>query len=296
MKVTLALLTAIILWSSAFVGIRYGLTAYHPGSLGFLRYLIASITLIVFFIHDKSEVKLKRSDIPSVFLLGLIGMGIYNIALNYGELSVSASVASFIISQAPVISAILAMFFLKEKMSAQIWIGIFISLIGVTVIAFGQRHNFNFQYGIAFVVIAVFCSGIYTVLQKPLLRKASPIKFVCFAIWSGTLSMSVFLPQTIHDIQHASITQTLDVIYLGIFPGAIGFLLWSYGLKHYPAVKVSSFLYLSPFFAAFLSWLFLNEAPTVLTLSGGAIALIGAYIVNKRRSVKSIPSNSLIKE
>lgn len=287
MKVLLALITAILFWSSAFVGIRYALVSYHPGSLAFLRYVVASITLLFFFVQEKNPAKLRWRDVPSVFLLGLLGIGIYNIALNFSEVTLNAAVASFIISQTPVISVLLAVFFLKEYVGLKTWLGIGISVLGVVIIAVGQRHDFDFQYGLAFAVIATLCAGLYTVFQKPILKRISSIQFVCYAIWFGTLAMAVYLPQTIHDVAHAPISVTLTVVYLGVFPGALGFLLWSYALKHYTATKVASFFYIIPFITTFMGWIFIGEIPTVLTLAGGFLALVGAYFVNKRRRVRA---------
>jgi drug/metabolite transporter (DMT)-like permease len=79
----------------------------------------------------------------------------------------------------------------------------------------------------------------------------------------------------------ASAEATLAVIYMGLFPGAIGYISWSYALSRLPAVKAGSFLYLIPAVAIFIAWVWLGEAPE-LSAWRGRINLAGVLVVNWR--------------
>ena len=74
---------------------------------------------------------------------------------------------------------------------------------------------------------------------------------------------------------------TLAGVYLGIFPGAIGYVLWSFALSRIPASKLGSFLYLVPALAIGIAWLWLGELPTELSMAGGLVVLVGVIIVNR---------------
>ena len=75
---------------------------------------------------------------------------------------------------------------------------------------------------------------------------------------------------------------TLAVVYLGIFPAALAYLLWNLALTRMSASVLSSFLYLSPVLASAIAWVWLGEVPTFLTVLGGAIAIAGVVLVQTR--------------
>lgn len=271
----------VILWASAYVGIRAGLTSYSPESVALLRYLVASFMMIGIALRQPNFRWLKWRELWRISICGIVGFSIYNVALNYGEISVSAGIASFIISQIPVLITILAVFFLREKITRMGWFGTLISIAGLTVISIGEAENMHIDMGVIFILIAAFAGSFYSILQKSILKRVHPIEFTAYAIWIGTAALCIFLPQLLHQLPRASIHATLWVIYLGIFPAAIAYLLWSYVLAKMPATKAVSYLYLVPLITVLMGWLILNEIPTVISICGGLIALAGAIIVNR---------------
>src|SRR5262245_55288201 len=79
-------LITIVLWASAFAGIRVGLESYSPTSLALLRYLVASLVLLIIAIIRRRPLPQLR-DIPAIALLGFLGFSAYNVALNMGEIA-----------------------------------------------------------------------------------------------------------------------------------------------------------------------------------------------------------------
>lgn len=290
------LVLCVFLWSSAFVGIRFAVganhaTGYHPGSLAFVRYLVASIALIPFWFSLPNRQKIVPKDWPKLIIIAIVGISAYNVTLNYSEIHLSAAEASFVISQVPVISALLAACFLNEHLTLKPIIGIAISFIGVCIISSDNLGSFDLRFSLLFAIAAALCASLYTILQKPVLGRNNAVQCSILLMWLGTLFLGlVYWHQSWHDLTHASWIATSSVVYLGIFPAAIAYMLWSYVLSHLTATKTSTGFYLVPLFAAFLGWIVLGEAPTLLTLGGGIIALIGAYIVNKRRRYKPTQS------
>lgn len=292
-KIAIALTIVILTWSSAFVGIRAGLKGYHPGSMALLRYLIASVCMFILYLKTAKNKKITRKEAFLLLMLGLFGFAIYNVTLNYGEISVPAGIASFIVSLIPVFVIILAILFLNEKLRRMQWLGVAVSLIGVIIIAIGESEGAHFDFGVVFNLIAALSGAIYVILQKPLLRKFNPIEITTYAIWSGSFFMMIYAPQMFHDIAHAPLAATASVIYLGIFPAALGYVCWSYVLANFPASKASTFLYTMPLVATLLGWLLLSEIPTFMSLLGGGIALMGAIIVNKKYAPRPSAARAL---
>ena len=126
LRVGIATVTTLIFWASAFAGIKVGLTAYSPGHLVLLRFLTASAVLLLYAFLVRMPFPEKK-DIPILLLLGFIGITVYNLSLTYGETKVAAGSASLLIASAPIFTAILARFVLKEEISIWGWVGILIS-------------------------------------------------------------------------------------------------------------------------------------------------------------------------
>lgn len=291
LKTRLAVVTTVVLWASAFVGIRAGLETFSPGGLALLRFLIASLCLFIIYLH-RPHAPLNWRDLAFMFLNGVIGVGVYHIALNYGELVVPSGIASFIISQSPVITAVFAILFLNEKISLYGFLGMLVCVSGMLLIACGENKEFKFYTGVTYIFISAIAGAIFSILQKPVLKKYDAIDVTTYTIWSGTLTLLIFSPQLVHDIQHASLASTLSVIYLGIFPGGIAYMTWSYVLSAMPASRAVSFLYFMPVIATLLGWAWLGEVPVILSFVGGLVALAGVWIVN--HSYKSQKSEAII--
>ena len=104
----------IIFWALAFVFTRLGLQYFDVYSLSFLRYLVASITLLVIICFIKIN-RPKKEDLFSFILSGALGFFLYVILFNKGTALVSAATSSIIIATVPVFTALLATFFYKEN-------------------------------------------------------------------------------------------------------------------------------------------------------------------------------------
>jgi len=278
-RTVVMLLVVLGLWGSAFAAIRVGLEAYAPGDLALLRFLVASAVLAVYALCIRLPLPQVR-DVPAIWLLGSLGIAVYNVSLAYGQLSVSAGAASLLIGVGPVFTALLAMVFLRERLKVRGWLGIVLSFIGVALVARGEGGGVRFEPGALLVVLSALSFSLYSVLQKPYLSKYGAMGFIAYAIWGGTLSMLVFLPGLAQTVRQASLGATLAVVYLGVLPGALGLVIWTYALSLAPASTVASFLYLVPVSAIFIAWVWLGEIPLALSLVGGVLSLVGVVLVN----------------
>jgi len=280
-KTKIALAVAIFLWASAFVGIRAGLQGYSPEGLALLRYMIASICMGIFYYGLPQRSKIQFRDKCALLLVGAVGIGLYNLTLNYGELSISSGMASFIISQAPVITAVFAIIFLGERLNLSSIIGFTVSIVGVALITMGEKGGIKWDSSIFYILIATFAGSMYSVLQKPFLKKYHAVETTTYVIWGGTLFLAIYVPALRHDLLNASFKTTLTVAYLGVFPAAVGYIAWSYALSAIPASRAVSFLYFTPFVATLLGWVWLHEIPVGLSIVGGACAILGVWLVNQ---------------
>lgn len=278
-----ALVSAILLWASAFPAIRVSLTAYSPVEVAILRYLVASACLLVYALLKRMPLP-RRRDWPLISLCGLTGFTLYNVFLNAGELTVSAGMASFIISAEIGIIALLAWLFYSEKLTLSGWSGIALCVLGVAVISLAGNSSLRFSIGALLVFMATLCISIYSVIQKPLLQHYTAIQFTTYAIWAGTLFLLFFAPSALITTLHAPVGPTLAVVYMGLFPGVIAYVAWSYVLSKMPASQAGSYLSLIPVAAMSIAWVWLREVPSSISLLGGVIVFCGVLLVNRQSS------------
>lgn len=279
-KTRFAIMIAILFWASAFVGIRAGLQYYSPEGLALLRYIIASACMAIFYLRLPSRNPMSLKDACGLLIVGAIGIGIYNIALNYSELFINSGTASFIIGQSPIITALFALLFLGERVTKLRLLGFMVSVLGVACIAIGQSSEMKWELGLGYVLLAATVGGLYSVMQKPFLKKYNAIEATTFIMWGGTLFLLMYFPKMQHDLAIAPFSSTLIVAYLGIFPAAVGYIAWGYALATIPASRAVSYLYFMPFLAMMLGWVWLHEVPVYLTIVGGLLAVSGVWIVN----------------
>ena len=88
-------------------------------------------------------------------------------------------------------------------------------------------------------------------------------------------------------MRRAALADTLAVVYLGVFPAALGYVTWAFVLSRFPAGRAASFLYGVPVMAFLVGWAWLGEAPTGIDIIGGLLALSGVAVVNLLGNARS---------
>ena len=271
-------MVTIVFWSLAYVLTRLALQYFTAFSLGFLRYFIASCTLMVVAILTKMQPP-RKTDLPWFLLSGAVGFFLYMIVFNKGQELVTASTASVVIATVPVITALLARFVYQEKLRGFQWAAIAIEFAGVAVLTL-MNGVLSINIGLLWLLLAALALSIYNLLQRKLTEAYTALQTSTFSIFFGTLLLAVFLPVSIKEVSHAPGIQLFYISMLGIFSSAIAYVAWAKAFaKAKQTSQVSNYMFITPFLTSLLG-LLIAEVPDQSTLVGGTIILFGVLVFN----------------
>ena len=277
-----AVIITVVLWASAFVGIRAVGPSFSPGSLTLGRLAIAAVVLGVVVLPKMHRLPQGREWWP-IAAYGVMWFGGYNIALNAAEHLLDAGTAALLINVNPILIAVLAGVILKEGFPRWLIIGSLVAFSGVAVIALGSGQRTTADVaGVLLCLLAAALAAVSVIIQKPVLRKFPAGQSTWFGIMVGLLCCLPFSAQLVGELQAAPLPATAGLIYLGVFPTAIAFTTWAYALSLIDAGKLAATTYLVPATTVLISWLVLGEIPTVWGLVGGAICLVGVGLTRRR--------------
>jgi drug/metabolite transporter (DMT)-like permease len=280
-RVLLALGATIFFWASAYAGIRDALEAFGPGEVALARLLVAAVALALYAAVTRMRLPEAR-DLPAIFLAGLLAFAVYHVALNYGEITVSAGAAGVLIATAPVFTALLAAAFLGERLRSLGWLGMAVSFLGAALISVDEGGGFTLDPGAFLILLSAGCVSVYFVFQKPYLAKYGALPFTTYAVWVGTLLTLPYSSNLYSQTLTAPASTTLVLVYLGLFPTALGYVTYAYAMSHMDTSAAVSFLYLIPILAYLIGWAWLGEVPTPLSVLGTLLALAGVVLVTRR--------------
>ena len=279
----LALLGVALLWGSAFPLIKVGLEGLSVPHLTVTRHLVASAAFVPLLLVLRARTRPAVRDVPRFLLLGFVGMFVYHTALNAGELRVSAGATSLIIAAAPVITAVLAHRFLNDRLSAVGWAGSLLGFSGVTLIVLGDGSGVRIDPFAGFVLLAAFATSVYFVLQQGMFARYKAVEVTAFVTWGGTVPMVAFLPGLPAAWVEAPLGPLAAAVYIGLFPSAVAYTLFAVAQVRAPVTQVTTMLYAIPIVSLALSWWWLGEVPSVLTVVGGAVVIAGIVVVRRSR-------------
>ena len=271
----LAGLVTVVLWASAFVGIRDAGQALSPGPLALLRLVVACAVLGAFVAWRRDPLPPRRL-LPGLVACGVLWLGVYNLALNAAEQRVDAGTAAMLVNLGPIFIAVLAGVVLREGFPRNLLIGAAIAFLGCVVIGLSlSAESTTLGVGALLCVVAAAAYASGVILQKPLLREISALQVTFLACAVGAVVCLPFVVQLADELPSAPAESVAWAIYLGVFPTALAFTTWAYALARTSAGRMGALTYLVPPIAILLGWALLDEVPPGLAIVGGALCLAG---------------------
>jgi drug/metabolite transporter (DMT)-like permease len=277
-----ALVLTLLMWASAFVVIRSVGRHLSPGPLALTRIVIGSLVLGVAMLARRERPP-SRGALVRAVVAGVLWFGAYMLSLNAAERWVDAGTSSLLVNTGPLIIAVLAGWLLHEGFPRALLGGCVVALGGAALIALSvSGHGSHELLGAGLCILAAFSYALAMVAQKPALRVAGALPITWSACTAGVLVLLEFVPQSVHELGHASAGTLLSVLYLGIGPTATAFLLWAFVLSKMDAGPLGATTYVVPPLVVLISWVWLGQVPPALAIPGGLLCLAGVAVARRR--------------
>ena len=275
-----------LIWASAFFNIKIATESFGPITIAFLRVFFGSIPVLILCFYKKITIEAFSKDWYWFMLIGLINLVIPFFLIAYGVKSVQSNLAAILMSTTPLSSTILGHFYTKnEKFNFVKTVGILIGFAGI-IYLFSDNiliDENNFLSAIL-ILLGSTCYVIGGVLTLKISKKRNENVTGSILIWATLillpLTFIIELPSQIIP----SFNSSVSVIYLGIVPTGIAWLLRFRILKKNGLIFQSQVSYLIPIFGIFLGYVFLKELITYKVLISLVAVVIGIYFVRKADS------------
>ena len=287
------LTTLALIWASAFFNIKIATYSYGPITIAFLRILFGAIPVIILCLVKNIKIEAFSKDWMWYASIGIINLVIPFFLIAYGVQKVQSNLAAILMSSTPISATILAHFFVdKEKINFFKIIGIILGFLGILYLFSDNLliTNSNFLSALMILLGSTFYV-IGGILTLKISHKKNENVTASILIW-GTLiicPISLFFeqPWTLSP----RLDSTLSLIYLGVFPTGVAWLLRFVILKKNGLVFQSQVAYLIPIFGVILGFLFLDELITSKVLIALVTVILGIYFVKKSSTSKSFWGN-----
>ena len=204
-----------VCWSLSFVYTRLALRYFTAPALGFLRYFVASIVLVLVAVVLKIKPPDKKDYLWFV-ISGISGFFLYMIIFNIGTGYVTAATSSIVIATTPIITALLASFFFHEKLKRYQWLAVAIEFAGILILTL-MAGSFSANRGVLWLLAAAFLLSIYNLVQRKLTKIYRSLQVSIYSILIGTAMLAIFAPAAAKQMQQAPDIQ----FFLYRYPGDI---------------------------------------------------------------------------
>jgi drug/metabolite transporter (DMT)-like permease len=272
-----------LIWASAFFNIKIATYSFGPVTIAFLRVFFGSIPVLLLCYLKNIKIEAFSKDWHWFAMIGFINLVVPFFLIAYGVKSVQSNLAAILMSTTPLSSTILAHFYTKnEKFNLVKTIGILIGFSGIIFLFSDNilidQNNF---ISALLILLGSTCYVIGGVLTLKISNKKNENVTGSILIWATIILFPfvVFLEQPWQSTPR--IDSLASVIYLGIVPTGVAWLLRFRILTQNGLIFQSQVSYLIPIFGVILGFIFLDELITTKVLISLIAVCIGIYFVRQ---------------
>ncbi len=279
---TFAPLLFVLLWSTGFLGAKFGMPHAEPFTFLGYRFILTSALFAVVLLVMRVRIPKDPKTWMHAAVVGILMHGIYLGGVFYAvHNGTSGGIAALIVGVQPVLTAVLAGLLLSERLSARAWFGLVLGFAGITMVVWQQTGDTGGIRGILSCVASLIGITLATLYQKRFagaidLRVGSTIQFAAAAVLMWVFAFST--ESMVVDWNQESILAMAWLVIVLSF-GAVTLLYVL--IRRGAASKVASLFYLVPPVVAVETYFLFGETLSVLSLVGMGAAMLGVALVTR---------------
>ena len=279
----LALFT-IIVWGSTFIVTKILLAEFTPVHIMLCRFVIAYFVL--WLIRPKLE-KTSVKDELLFAVMGIFGCTVYFITENTALEYTLASNVSIIVASSPIITAVLAHFFVKgEKMNKNIILGFFVAFAGVILVVVNGKFVLKLNpAGDALSLAAAVSWAIYSIVLRRCVDRFDSVFLTRKLMFYGFITAMpiAFMQGDRLPIESFKAPDMLlCILFLGVIGSGICYVTWNKAIAKLGVVTTNNYIYINPFVTLVTGSIFLKEPVTVMGFIGALLIISGVVVSSKK--------------
>ena len=282
-------LFAVVVWGTSFIATKIAVGEISPTAVVWLRFTIGLPILLVAVVMRKQFAFPKGNEWWYFALLGFLGITFHQWLQSNGLKTAQASTTAWIVATSPVFIAILGWLILKEKLTWLQSSGIALAMLGViAVVSKGELSNIAIgkfgSYGDFLILISAINWAVFSILSRRGLKNHPSTMMTLWVMTIGWLITSVafFANKNYIDIPQLDFRGWVAMIFLGVFTTGLAYIAWFDALAQLPAVQTGAFLFIEPLTSMVVAAIILSEKITLVSVLGGAVILVGIWLVNRQ--------------
>lgn len=281
-----AMLLLALMWGLSIPVTKLGLQDLPPLTLTALRFAFAVPLMLLF---TRGRPSLPRQALPPVAALGLLGIGVGQVAQTFGVAGTSASVGTIVSATIPLFIVVFAAVRLGQPVSRVQAMGLLTAFAGIALVALGDRDpgaplTANTAGGVVWMLVSSVAIAFYYVWSVELTRAHGT---ATVAAWSTAFGFLALLPWAGWELGHTPVQFSAlgmaAALYLGLVVTLAGLYLWLGLLRVVPARVAASVQYLQPLFGIAAAAVLLGDRLGPAFILGALLVLAGLAITLSRR-------------
>ena len=270
----------VLLWSTGFVGAKFGLLYAEPFTLLMWRMIfVVPLFFVLVLLY-------RRPNLPpkDVLIQGIVGLLLHGFYLGGTFAAIAggipAGLTALIVSLNPLLVGIFSGRVLARSPSRQQWLSLLLGLLGVSVVLYGSSRwqGVITPSGIFWLTIALLGIVSATLIQKRYSGHVDLLSGSLYQYAAALIFFSLFAFTLESRIVEWSAVFITTLAWLVLVLSLVAILLLMFMIRSGEATRVASYFYLVPPFAAFQGWLFFDEKWSWLTIAGAFIVTTSLMI------------------